>query len=364
MLYKPDHRVALEVLRELLPQGSRTERVHPVDATDRICARDVRAQAPYPPKALSLKDGVALDRAFPERPGRSVPIRTGEPLPDWAVDVIPEEELDPRTGTRKGPKSASTRPDWIRTGEEYEVGDVISARGVKLRYPQISQLCWFGCDSVEVYRRPRIQIVCFDREPQVTTSLVWLRGFIGSYHAAEIREVRIQELGDLQKLDDDCDLRVVVSDEAPGRYGELKNLASPSNPHGFDMRVWKISLFPCKHVGFGRLRGVLTLVFPDLFFKTVLSAMALVPPLLADWVDRPLLSLPARWAAPPRLTYPLPCLVPLRLADEHRGLEVIATKLRSSFSARFAARAEANVILTAPARPDDEFEALIHGRLG
>ncbi len=365
MLYKPDHRAALELLKELMPHGLRTESIHPVDAAGRICARDVTARAPYPPEALSLKDGLAVELTSPHEPGRWAPIRTGEPLPQWARDVIPEEDLDPHKMTRREPKPAGTRPDWIRAGQEYEAGDVIAARGERLRYPQISQLCWFGCDHVEVYRRPRVQVICFDREPQATTSLVWLRGFIGSYHAAIIREVRVNALDELKKLDDDCDLRIVVSDEAPGRYNELKQLASRSNPpHGFDMRVWKMALYPCKHLGFGTLRGVLTLVFPDLFFKTVLSAMMLLPPLLADWVHRPLLTLPARWAEPPRLTYPLPCLVPLRLADERHGLEVIATKLRSSFSARFASKAEANVILTSPPRLEDEFEAVIHGRLG
>jgi len=357
--YKPGYERALELLLSRIPLPGPVGEVVLSRAGRRIAAKSIHAPAPFPERALSMLDGIAVDGAGPIDAGTAV--RTGEPIPAGAIDVVPHELVGSTDG-KIAARGADLRPGIVREGAEYRAGDVILAAGQKIDHRHVAQLALFGFERVPVYRRPRIRVAVFDAAPFSEAVLAWVAGFVRSYYDVDLVAERIADLGGVRFLGDESDLGLVIADGAPGRYDEIKRLEQRAL-EGYEPVFWKLGLSPPKHVGFGLLGGVPMLVFPDVFFKTVLSAMAFLPAVLAAWVgDRPR-TRPARWAELPVITYPYPCLVPLRFGEQREGLEVAATPLRSSFSARWASAAEGYVILDRAPRMDEELDAVVLGEL-
>jgi molybdopterin molybdotransferase len=355
--YKPAYERALElVLERVATPGPVGEVVLP-RAEGRIAAETVRAPRPFPPQPLSMLDGVAVATAGRAEDGQAV--RTGEPVPQWAEDVIPSELVGAGGPVNRGP---GLRPGIVRAGAEYRDGDPILEAGQKIDHRHVAQLSLFGIERARVFRRPRIRIAVFDSAPFSEALLAWVAGFVRSYCDVDLSAERIGALEGMRFLGEETDLGLVLSDGAPGRYDEIKGLER-GELEGYEPVFWKLGLSPPKHVGFGVLGGVPVLVFPDVFFKTVLSAMAFLPTVLAAWVGARPRTRPARWAELPEISYPFPCLVPLRFGEKREGLEVAATPLRSSFSARWASAAEGYVILERPPREDDELDAVELGEL-
>jgi molybdopterin biosynthesis enzyme len=358
--YKPSLDRALELILERFNTPGPTGDVAVLCAVDRVAAETVVAPTPFPEQSMAMLDGRAVAGGGPG--GASEPVRTGEPTPDWATTVIPHELLDAGAAERAA-RGADLRPSIVHAGGEYRPGDPIVEAGQRIDHRHLAQLDLFGLRTVSVYRRPRIRIAAFDTEPFCSAVLSWISGFVRSYYDADVAQERITDLAGIGLLADDTDLGILVSDGAPGRYDEIKALLDGA--HGdFEMAFWKLGLGPPKHVGFGLLGAVPVLVFPDVFFKTVLSAMAFLPELLTAWVGAMPLTRLAGWAELPEIDYPYPCLVPLRFGDERRGLKVEATPLRSSFSARWVSAAEGFAILDRPPRDGDELGAVVLGRLG
>jgi len=357
--YKPGYARALELVLERVAAPGPRGQVVLSRLEGRIAAQTIRAPEPFPERAMSMLDGVAVAEGEAVEDGE--PVRTGEPVPERATDVVPQELVGVGEG-EAAERGAGLRPSIVERGAEYRVGDPILETGQRIDHRQVAQLALFGIDRAWVYRRPRIRVAVFDGSPFSEAVLAWTRGFVRSYYDVDLVDERISDLEGVRLLGEEADLGLLISDGAPGRYDRLKGLDRGALD-GYEPVFWKLGLSPPKHVGFGLLGDVPLLVFPDVFFKTVLSAMAFLPAVLAAWVGARPLTRPARWAELPEITYPFPCLVPLRFGEKREGLEVAATPLRSSFSARWASAAEGYVILDRPPREDGELDAVVLGGL-
>lgn len=149
-------------------------------AVGRVLAEDVRAIAPVPRNDYSAMDGyavrsidVSLGRALPvegeSRPGRPLPefrvgtamrIFTGGALPEGADAVIMQENA-----LREGELvefTAVPRPyeNVRRAGEDLAAGELGLGRGHRLDGAKVSLLAMLERDSVRVWRRPRVALLC------------------------------------------------------------------------------------------------------------------------------------------------------------------------------------------------------------
>jgi molybdopterin molybdotransferase len=157
------------------------ELVAVVDALDRVLAEDVRAPFDVPPSDNSAVDGYAVGsgdipsggaRALTViadlpagsvhdgtlRPGESIRIMTGAPMPAGADTVYPQEIVE-----RDGPvvrlgqldKGANVR----RRGEDITSGAVVVPAGFSLRPQEIGLMTSLGFVQALVHARPRVALL-------------------------------------------------------------------------------------------------------------------------------------------------------------------------------------------------------------
>src|SRR3954468_15521538 len=170
---------------------SRTERVRIAESAGRVVAQDVRSPIDVPPFARSAMDGYAVvaadtssaGRATPSRlrlldriytgqissvtvsPGTCAEIATGAPLPSGADAVVMVEE------TAKSGESdvdifapATAGQNIGRRGGDIVAGDRVVAAGDVLTPRRIGALAAIGCATVEVFARPRVDILSTGNE--------------------------------------------------------------------------------------------------------------------------------------------------------------------------------------------------------
>ncbi|MCU0661550.1 MAG: hypothetical protein MUC50_04410 [Myxococcota bacterium] len=360
-LYKPSRETALDLLLQHMSCPLPEEDISVAVAQRRVVAGSVLAPLGFPRENLSMRDGFAIDRL--RDPSQRLYLRTGEVVPDWAVAVVPVEEYDPAGPFESFAQGVdSRRPSIVRAGSEYEAGDIVVQDGAVLDHRHIAQLAWFGIESIRVRRRPRIRFAMLDTAPACCAVTSFLRGFATAFCDVEGETSFLSQASHLRDLQSEDDLLLLISDEQPGRYAELKALFSEPKA-GFEPLAWKLDLHPCKHLGIARFGHTPTLVMPDVFFKTVLTAYAFLPDVLAAMTGLKTHKRLVTFVEPPTIAYPYPCLVPLRIEEERRDLKVRATQLRSSFSGRHVGAAEGYVILNAPLADGVPCEAVLLDRL-
>lgn len=360
-LYKPTRDVALGLLLERLPCPLSSESIPTTEAARRVTSSKVLAPHPFPSLDLSMKDGVAVDDL--RDPRRRLELRTGEPVPTWAMAVVPIEDYDaagPFDSFAEG--TTGKRPSVVRTGSEYAAGDPVVENKVLLDHRHLAQLAWFGIDEVRVIRKPQLCLAVFDTTPACRTVSAFLRGFASIFYDVDCTIHYLSNVAQLSTLALECDLVLVASDGVPGRYAQLRQLFE-SPPAQFVPLAWKLGLYPCKHLGIGLLSQVPTLVFPDVFFKSVLSAYAFLPDLLAAMSGMQTHKRLASFVESPSISYPYPCLLPLRIEEERLDLKVRATQLRSSFSGRHVSSAEAYAIAYEAPSEHKHYEAVLLDKL-
>lgn len=164
-------------------------------ALGRVLAEDVAAGGDIPPFTNAAMDGYAVQgpdvaearRESPVRlqvigevaagqssalvvaPGTALRIMTGAPLPAGADAVVPFEQTD------EGSEEAEA--GWVRVlagvrsgrhirqaGEDVRWGEMVLARGVRLRAPEVGVLASLGRPRVPVTRRPRVAVLATGSE--------------------------------------------------------------------------------------------------------------------------------------------------------------------------------------------------------
>ncbi len=167
------------IVESCTPLG--TERVALRDAAGRIAAATLEAREDLVPFARSAMDGFAvcaadmidLPREFPVRarvyaelgsaehtPQTATAIATGAPIPRGADTVLPIEDVETSDGVVRVLRPVEVGSCIFPPGEDARAGDVLIELGVVLRPSALGLLASAGHAEVEVYRKPRVVVVC------------------------------------------------------------------------------------------------------------------------------------------------------------------------------------------------------------
>lgn len=171
---------ALErILEACAPLGS--ERVALAAAAGRIAAVPIAVREDLVPFARSAMDGFAVRaadlaaapvelavraRSFPgggavdHAPGTASAVATGAPVPRGADTVLPMEDVETSDGVVRVGRAVVAGAYIFGAGEDALAGDTIVERGALLRPSALGLLAAAGHATVEVYRKPRLAIVC------------------------------------------------------------------------------------------------------------------------------------------------------------------------------------------------------------
>jgi molybdopterin molybdotransferase len=170
---------------DTLPLGAREEEVPLAEASGRVLAEDVSSDVDVPPFRRAAMDGWAVracdtfgagdtdpvllrvvDRALPGRPtarsvGRdeAVRIMTGAPIPDGADAVLPAEEGEERKGTLFARAGQPRGRNVGEAGEDVRSGQVVLARGRRLRPQDLGLAASIGRGALRVTGRPRVRLL-------------------------------------------------------------------------------------------------------------------------------------------------------------------------------------------------------------
>ena len=154
------------------------ERVRLEDASGRILAERVVADADYPSAPRSAMDGfaliasrapgsfavvgeIAMGHPWPRRlqPGEAVRIPTGGVVPDGADAVVPIEDAR-LTGSVLAVDAALAEGENVNPeAGDMRAGALVLEPGTRIRGPQLGVLATLGITSVAVYPRPRIAVI-------------------------------------------------------------------------------------------------------------------------------------------------------------------------------------------------------------
>jgi len=167
---------ALALLGERLEPVVDTEQVPLAEALGRTLAESLTSPRDVPPHDNSAVDGYAvhfsdLDAAAETRlpitgrvaaghpldraaePGEAIRIFTGAPMPDGPDTVFMEEDCTPDGEHVVLPPGLKQGSNRRHAGEDVKAGDVVAARGRRLRAQEVGVAASIGRTEVEVFRR-------------------------------------------------------------------------------------------------------------------------------------------------------------------------------------------------------------------
>jgi molybdopterin molybdotransferase len=176
--------IAFEQARRLIVEACRplgAERVPLRAAAGRIAAATLRAREDLVPFARSAMDGFAIAAADVTQLPRDLPVRarlyagsgdaehapntataiaTGSPIPRGADTVLPIEDVETSDGVVRVLRAIEIGSCIFPPGEDARAGDVLVESGSTLRPSVLGLLASDGYMEVEVYRKPRVAVVC------------------------------------------------------------------------------------------------------------------------------------------------------------------------------------------------------------
>ncbi len=370
------------------------EQVDLEEAQGRVLAENLYADRDYPPCDRSLRDGYALRAAetpatlqlagevragtrFPRslRPGETVEIMTGAPLPEGADAVVMREHVRAE-GDRIAVTEAVSAGLWVRRrATEARRGELLLPRGRRIGFVEVALLATLGRRRVSVYRRPRVavlptgdEIVELDRTPlehQIRNSNAWslaaqIRRAGGRPELLPVAPDEFEATRDLIARGIEADLLVISGGVSAGKYDLVEPAARAL---GAEFYFNGVAMQPGYPLVFGRARGTFFFGLPGNPICTMVAfevfARAALELLSGD--NEPLLPL-----LEARLTYPfrhrpgLTRLVPARLAAD--GCSVAPIPWHGSSDV--FALAHANAFLIADAdrdcwQPGDRIRVLL-----
>ncbi|MDQ7844389.1 MAG: molybdopterin molybdotransferase MoeA [Armatimonadota bacterium] len=171
--------------RVYTPRPLGAERVELLRAYGRVLAEEIRAATDLPAFDRSTVDGyavraadtaeasrgapvplvvageVSMGRPAPVQVGRGQAVRipTGGAIPAGADAVVMQEHTVRRDGTVYVERPVAPGENLVRRGEDVRAGEVVLARGRRLRPQDLGLLAGLGRAAVEVFLRPRVAVV-------------------------------------------------------------------------------------------------------------------------------------------------------------------------------------------------------------
>lgn len=180
---------ALEVI-DSFPLEPKVERVPLGEALGRVLAEDITSPIDVPPFDRATVDGYAVraedtfmaSESEPVRlkvvgeinagdvpqlelkPGESVYISTGAPLPKGADAVIQFEDMD-----REGDEVVIYKPAYpglgvMKAGADIQKGQPLLRRGTRLGFKETALLSAVGLTEVPVFRKPKVAVISTGNE--------------------------------------------------------------------------------------------------------------------------------------------------------------------------------------------------------
>jgi molybdopterin molybdotransferase len=332
------------ILKHFQPLGP--ERVHVLDALDRVLTEDVVSDLNVPPFNNSAMDGYALraadiSNATREKPttlrvvgdiaagyvaqkklerGEAMRIMTGAPMPEGADTVVRFEETSEGIQPHGKPKKntveiwkAGVRGDNVRNaGEDVQKGAVVLSRGSVLTAAGIGVLAMVGKKEVMVHRRPRVAVLAtgdelVDVDQPVTPGKIRNSNEY-SNTAAVIKAggipVRLgiarDNINDLTAkiragLEADVDLFLTSAGVSVGDYDMVKDVLGAEG----EMHFWQVKMKPGKPLAFGILRGkkpVPILGLPGNPVSSIVSFEVFARPAILTMLGKTKFTRPTVWA--------------------------------------------------------------------
>ena len=322
-----------------------SEAVPLTDAAGRVLARSVSARRNQPPFAASAMDGYAIRADFTPgstltvigesaagrgfagsvRPGQTVRIFTGAPLPDGADIVVIQEDVTRSSG------EITFRPDVgapnihaanIRPmGADFKTGDSLDAPRI-LSPSDIALLAAMNIGTVPVTRRPVVAIIATGDElvqpgedpgpDQIIASNSYglqalLRGLGAEARLLPIARDTLESLAFCLKLAQGADLILTIGGASVGDHdlvGQAAGLA------GMEQAFYKVAMRPGKPLMAGRLGVAVMIGLPGNPVSAMVCGHVFVAPVI-----RAMLGLPA--CATPRQTAVLAAALPANGSREH-----------------------------------------------
>lgn len=284
-----------EITKEIAPRSA--ERVALLDALGRVLAADAAAPYTLPQWDNSAMDGYAVrakdiegasadspvvlpvletiaaggfaSRAL--RPGETMRIMTGAPIPEGADTVVRVEDTDGGI-ERVAIRNVRDAKKNIRPlGEDFQKGSVVIGAGTPLGAAQLGVLASLGYSDVDVYRRPVVaiagsgdELVDLDRFDEVLAG----RKIVGSNRYT--LDALVRQAGGVPKhlgnaADTPESLRAVLEGSrgadllvtsAGASVGEFDYTRQVLESLGADLRFWRVRMRPGAPLGFGTLDGM------------------------------------------------------------------------------------------------------------
>jgi len=371
-------------------------------ALGRIAAVSVIAEESAVPFPRSAMDGYAVRssecaRVTPDRPielpvagqvfaekgeailapGTALAIMTGAPLPRGADAVIPHERTEQQGSSVRIFAPVVPGDCVFPPGEDFRKGDELIAAGEILNPGKLALLAFAGKSAVQVFRRPRVAIVCTGNElvnpgskpayGQVRNSnavalsaLVLGAGGEPRYEGVA-RDSRDALAGILQRARRDADLIITTGGASAGKRDLVKSTLAELDA---EFHFTQVAMRPGKPFGFAEWRGIPVCVLPGNPAAAFVCFQKLVRSALARLAGSSAIELPELQA---RLDAYLRGRNGRRyfvLARLHRDPEGFVVKpLANQCSALVRTAADANAIITVPETSSEPSAGLRRGKM-
>ncbi len=240
-----------------------------------VRGEDIQGAGADSPRTLEVIGLVAAGSVSDDivRPGTSIRIMTGAPIPDGADTVVPFEETDEVQRRRSGapldqvnilsglPRGSNVRP----AGEDVRSGEHVLTAGTLIRPSEIGVMASLGLGTVKVARRPVVAILATGDE-LVANGLPLERGKIfdsNSFSVAasvvasggvpKILGIARDNLDDLhRKLSEaeGSDMIITSAGVSKGDYDIVKDVLTQRG----EMNFWSVRMRPAKPLAFGHIK--------------------------------------------------------------------------------------------------------------
>ena len=238
-----------------------------------VRAADIEGASAEAPVTLPVLETVAAG-AFASRalrPGETMRIMTGAPIPEGADTVVRVEDTDAGTERVAIRNARDARKNIRPRGEDFREGSTVIAAGTPLAAAQLGVLASLGYADVQVHRRPVVaiagsgdELVDIDQFDDVIAG----RKIVASNRYT--LDALVRQAGGIPKhlgnaADTEASLRAVLEQSrgadllvtsAGASVGEYDYTRKVLESLGAELRFWRVRMRPGAPLGFGTLEGM------------------------------------------------------------------------------------------------------------
>jgi molybdopterin molybdotransferase len=257
-----------------------TESISILTALGRIGATEVHAPADLPGRDQSAVDGYALCGLMDKyqligagkpgevpqellQPGQAFAVSTGGNLPDGAMAVIPREKTEIRNNYLYPQEEIKPGNNIKQAGEDFPRGSLLINCGSKIGAAEISLFAAFGIANIEVYRQPRVAVLCLSKNivdwqstpargqmrdsngPLLSSLVIRDGGIPVAVYTTASAAVSLKSAAEM--LLEQADVLIITG----GTYADSENEAcSLMKELGAEVLYWDVPVQPGSHTGF------------------------------------------------------------------------------------------------------------------